>query len=135
VINGAGLIGKVEDATGSSSIVTLITDQSFATGVYVGTGRAPGTISPSVGAPGDLLVEPVKPDAAIHPNDTVFTMGTVGDGRLKSRYPPAIPIGTFSRVDLGNGDLNRRIHVRPVADMLALDMVQVLTKPYADLGQ
>jgi rod shape-determining protein MreC len=135
VINGAGLIGKVEDATGSSSIVTLINDQSFATGVYVGTGRAPGTISPSVGAPGDLLVEPVKPDAAIHPNDTVFTMGTVGDGRLKSRYPPAIPIGTVSRVDLGNGDLNRRIHVRPVADMLALDMVQVLTKPYADLGQ
>jgi rod shape-determining protein MreC len=39
-----------------------------------------------------------------------------------------------SRVDLGNGDLNRRIHVQPAADMLRLDMVQVLTDPYADLG-
>src|SRR3954451_8796017 len=134
VINGAGLVGKVEDVTGGSSIVTLITDQSFATGVYAGEGRNPGSITPAVGAPGDLLLEPVNAQAKVRAGDLVYTQGTSGDGRLKSRYPPAILIGSVSRVDLGNGDLNRRIHVRPAADMLRLDMVQVLTEPYADLG-
>ena len=38
----------------------------------------------------------------------------------------------MSRIDLGNGDLERRVHVKPAADMLQLDMVQVLTKPHAD---
>jgi rod shape-determining protein MreC len=134
VVNGAGLVGKVEDVTGGSSIVTLITDQSFATGVYAGGARNPGSITPAVGAPGDLLLEPVNAQAKIRAGDLVYTQGTTGDGRLKSRYPPAILIGTVSRVDLGNGDLNRRIHVQPAADMLRLDMVQVLTDPYADLG-
>ena len=32
VINGAGLVGKVETATGGSAVVTLITDPEFATG-------------------------------------------------------------------------------------------------------
>src|SRR5689334_16128025 len=39
VINGAGLVGKVEDLTGGSAVVTLITDQSFATGAYAGQSR------------------------------------------------------------------------------------------------
>src|SRR4051794_9424889 len=134
VINGAGLIGKVEDTTGGSAVVTLITDQSFATGVYAGDARHPGSVTPSVGASGDLLLEPVDADADIRQNDQVYTAGTIGDGRLRSRYPPAILIGTVSRIDLGEGDLDKRTHVKPAADMLKLDMVQVLTKPYADLG-
>jgi rod shape-determining protein MreC len=135
VINGAGLIGKVEETTGGSSVVTLITDQSFATGVYAGAARVPASITPAVGAPGDLLLTPVDANAKVRAGDFVYTQGTTGDGRLKSRYPPAILIGTVSRVDLGEGDLDRRIHVKPAADMLKLDMVQVLTKPYADLGK
>src|SRR3954470_19328326 len=135
VINGAGLIGKIEDATGGTAVVTLITDQSFATGVYAGQTRVPGSITPAVGAPGDLLLEPVDANAKVRAGDFVYTAGTTGDGRLKSRYPPAILIGAVSRVDLGEGDLDRRIHVKPAADMLKLDMVQVLTEPYADLGQ
>ena len=30
---------------------------------------------------------------------------------------PAIPIGTVTRIDLGDGDLDRRIHVKPAADL------------------
>jgi rod shape-determining protein MreC len=134
VINGAGLVGKVEDATGGSAVVTLITDQSFATGVFAGPTRIPGSVTPAVGAPGDLLLEPIDAQARIRAGEFVYTAGTTGDGRLKSRYPPAILIGTVSRVDLGNGDLEKRIHVHPAADMLQLDMLQVLTDPYADLG-
>src|SRR3954447_11868488 len=69
VINGAGLIGKVEDTTGGSAVVTLITDQSFATGVFAGDARNPGSVTPAVGALGDLLLEPVNADADIREND------------------------------------------------------------------
>jgi len=114
--------------------VTLITDQSFATGAYAGSGRIVGSITPAAGAPGDLLFDPVDATAKVRENDLVYTSGTT-DSRLRSRYPAAIPIGRVSRIDLGNGDLERRIHVKPAADMLKLDLVQVLTKPHADLDE
>jgi rod shape-determining protein MreC len=37
------------------------------------------------------------------------------------------------RIDEGDGELDRRIHVRPAADLRRLDVVQVLTEPSADL--
>jgi len=132
VVNGAGLIGKVEEAAGGASVVTLVTDQSFATSVYVGSGRFPGSITPAIGAPGDLLFEPVDATAKVREGDLVYTAGTV-DNEVASRYPPAILIGTVSRIDFGEGDLDKRIHVKPAADFLRLDMVQVLTEPHADL--
>lgn len=132
VINGAGLVGKVEEATGGSAVVTLITDQSFATSVYAGAGRHAGSITPAIGAPGDLLYEPVVASVNVREGDLVYTAGTV-DAEVASRYPAAVLVGTVSRVDLGDGDLDKRIHVRPAADFLRLDQVQVLTEPQADL--
>jgi rod shape-determining protein MreC len=111
--------------------VPLISDQSFAPGVSAGAAREPGSIEPAVGAPGDLLYEPVDATANVREGDFVYTAGTTED-RLQSRYPPAVLVGTVSRVDLGEGDLDKRIHVRPAADFLRLDMVQVLTNPNAD---
>jgi rod shape-determining protein MreC len=131
VINGKGLVGKVADATGGRAVVTLITDQSFATTVYAGEGRHPGSVTPAIGAPGDLLYEPVDATANVREGDFVYTAGTIEE-RLQSRYPPAVLVGTVTRVDLGEGDLDKRIHVQPAADFLRLDMVQVLTNPDAD---
>jgi rod shape-determining protein MreC len=62
----------------------------------------------------------------------VYTAGTINT-EVESRYPAAILIGTVSRIDFGEGDLDKRIHVKPAADFLRLDMVQVLTDPHADL--
>ena len=112
VINGAGLVGKVEAVTGGSAVVTLITDQSFATGVIAGQSREPGSVTPAVGAPGDLLLEPIDNAARLRERDLVYTAGTT-DSRLRSRYPAAILIGTVERIDLGDGELERRIHVKP----------------------
>jgi rod shape-determining protein MreC len=132
VIAGGGLIGKVLDAGGGSSVVTLITDQDFSVSALAGAGREPGSVEPAIGAPGDLLLNMVQNTREVHVGDFVFTAGTVV-ARLESRYPPAILIGTVRRIDLGDGDLERRIHVDPAADPLQLDMVQVLTEPHADL--
>ena len=90
-----------------------------------------GMVIDAIGAPGDLLYEPVDATANVREDDLVYTAGTI-DSRLQSRYPPAVLVGKVSRVDLGDGDLDKRIHVKPAADFLRLDMVQVLTNPNAE---
>jgi rod shape-determining protein MreC len=132
VINGAGLVGKVETAWGGGAVVTLITDPEFATGGITGTSQEPGSVVPAVGAPGDLLFKFVDNANKVRKGEIVYTAGTISS-RLESRYPPAIPIGIIDRIDLGDGELDKRIHIKPAADLTRVDMVQVLTEPHADL--
>ena len=132
VINAEGLVGKVNEVASNSSVVTLITDQDFAaTGITANT-QEPGSVSPAVGAPGDLLFELVDNASNVRQGDLIITAGT-SSSRLTSLYPRGIPIGTVSRIDLGEGELDRRIHIKPAADLRRLDLVQVLTQPHADL--
>jgi rod shape-determining protein MreC len=134
VIGSGGLIGKVETAIGGSAVVTLITDQDFAVSAVAGNGREPGSIQPAIGAPGDLLLSMVRNPDKVHTGDLVLTAGTVASREdLPSRYPPGIVIGKVKRIDPGSGDLDRRIHVEPLADIGHTDIVQVLTEPHADL--
>jgi rod shape-determining protein MreC len=132
VINGAGLVGKIETAWGGGAVVTLITDPEFATGGITGTSQEPGSVVPAVGAPGDLLFKFVDNANKVRKGEIVYTAGTISS-RLESRYPPAIPIGRIDRIDLGDGELDKRIHITPAADLTRVDMVQVLTEPHADL--
>ena len=132
VINGAGLVGKVETAWGGGAVVTLITDPEFATGGITSLSQEPGSVVPAVGAPGDLLFKFVDNATKVRKGEIVYTAGTISS-RLESRYPPAIPIGKIDRIDLGDGELDRRIHIKPAADLKRVDMVQVLTEPHADL--
>jgi rod shape-determining protein MreC len=134
VINGAGLVGKVAETTGGGAVIALITDPEFGTGGMTGTSREPGSVQVAVGAPGDLLFEPVDADARVREGELVYTAGTTSSrADLPSRYPRAIPIGVVKRIDIGEGDLDRRIHVQPAADLKRTDLVQVLTDPHADL--
>jgi rod shape-determining protein MreC len=132
VINGAGLVGKVETAWGGGAVVTLITDPEFATGGMTSISQEPGSVVPAVGAPGDLLFKFVDNANKVRKGEIVYTAGTISS-RLESRYPPAIPIGTVNDIDIGDGELDRRIHIKPAADLTRVDMVQVLTDPHADL--
>jgi rod shape-determining protein MreC len=132
VINGAGLVGRVDAVTGGSSVVTLITDKDFAAAGVTADSREPGSVTPSLGATGDLLFDLVDNVSKVHQGDLVVTAGTT-DTRLQSPFPAGIPIGTIKRIDLGSGDLDPRIHITPAADVRRLDMVQVLTKPHANL--
>ena len=133
VINGAGLVGKIETAWGGGAVVTLITDPEFATGGITADSKEPGSVVPAVGAPGDLLFKFVDNANKVRKGELVYTAGTISS-RLESRYPAAIPIGTVDRIDIGDGELDRRIHIKPAADLTRVDMVQVLTEPHADLG-
>ena len=83
-------------------MVTLITDQDFSVSAVAGQKREPGSVEPAIGAPGDLLLNMVQDTRNVRVGDFVFTAGTVV-ARLESRYPPAIPIGTVTRIDPGVG--------------------------------
>ena len=132
VINGAGLVGKIETAWGGGAVVTLITDPEFATGGITSVSQEPGSVVPAVGAPGDLLFKFVDNATKVKKGELVYTAGTISS-RLESRYPPSIPIGTVDDIDIGDGELDRRIHIKPAADLKRVDKVQVLTEPHADL--
>ena len=110
VVNGQGLVGKVKSVSDGNAVVMLLTDQDFGVSALAPRRGEPGSITPIPGAGGDLIV----------------TAGTVSN-RLPSVYPRSILIGSVKRIDRGDGDLDRRIHVKPAADLLHLDIVQVLT--------
>ena len=133
VINGDGLVGKVETAWGGGAVVTLVTDPEFATGGVTSVSQEPGSVVPAVGAPGDLLFKFVDNANRVRKGELVYTAGTISS-KLESRYPPSIPIGTIDRIDLGDGELDKRIHIKPAADLRRVDKVQVLTEPHADLA-
>jgi rod shape-determining protein MreC len=132
VINGEGLIGKVKSVSDGNAIVMLLTDQEFGVSAKAARSGEPGSLDPAVGAPGDLLLELVPRGKLVRKGERIVTAGTVST-RLKSLFPPGILIGTVHKVDEGSGELDRRIHVRPAADLRRLEYVEVLTKPATDL--
>jgi rod shape-determining protein MreC len=124
VINGAGLVGRVRRVSRSSSQVLLITDANSGVSARVNEGTATGIVKTSVGDPDDLRLEYVRRNARVREGDTLVTAGSTSE-RLKSRFPPGIPIGSVTRVDAEEG----RLHVRPFADLRDLEYVQILTRP------
>ncbi|HYM58413.1 MAG TPA: rod shape-determining protein MreC [Solirubrobacteraceae bacterium] len=132
VVNGEGLVGKVKSVTSGSAVVMLLTDQDFGVSAKAARSGEPGSIDSAVGAPGELRLELVPRGKLVEEGERIVTAGTVSP-RLKSLFPPGILIGTVNKVDEGEGELDRRIHVRPAADLRRLENVEVLTKPGTDL--
>jgi rod shape-determining protein MreC len=136
VVNGAGLVGKVKSVSDGNASVMLLTDPEFGvSGQALGSGE-PGSVAPAVGAPGDLRFELVPNAKDVHRGEMIVTAGTSTSTRasaLRSLYPRGIPIGTVTRVETGEGELDRVIHVRPVADLRSLTIVEVLTDPQNDI--
>lgn len=124
--NGA-LVGRVTEVTGSYAIVTLITDEDFAVGARTLGSNTQGTVQSQFGSRGDLILDAGGDPRDVREEERVVTAGSLSRD-LRSYYPPNITIGTVSRVDLGEGDLDREIHVKPAADLDGLIWVEVLTR-------
>jgi rod shape-determining protein MreC len=130
VVNEAGLIGRIEQVSDGNAQVMLLTDPEFGVSAKLAKSQEPGTIGPVQGSPGDLLLDNLAKPQDVRKNDLVITAGTTTQ-RLRSPFPPGIIIGSVSRIDVGEGPLDRRIHVAPAADLRRLDLVEVLTAPNA----
>jgi rod shape-determining protein MreC len=135
VINEEALIGRVTTVFRGAAQVTLLTDTTSSVQARAGRRGIFGQVEPvGAGNPNDLLLKFTPPSARLNPGDRVVTRGTVSDTeRLRSLYPPGIPIGVITRIDHENTD-TEEVHLRPYANMRSLDFVQVLTRGPQDVG-
>jgi rod shape-determining protein MreC len=137
VVNGEGLVGKVKSVSDGNAVVMMLTDQDFGVSARSLRSNEPGSVGPAVGAPGDLRFELVPNAKEVRRGELIITAGTDMSGsradKLPSLYPKGIPIGTVKRIETGEGELDRVIHVAPVATLHDLDIVEVLTQPRTDL--
>ncbi|HUK68905.1 MAG TPA: rod shape-determining protein MreC [Streptosporangiaceae bacterium] len=125
VLNDAGLVGRVIQATTDTSTVLLATDASSAVGcrlegtqeigVVQGTGK-------SLSAQGGLRVELLDANAVLQAGQRLVTLGSVSG----HPYVPGVPIGTVSQVASTPGALTRTAIVRPFVQFTALDVVGVV---------
>ncbi len=134
VTGDGALVGKVSSVQGSTAIVTLITDHSYAVAAQVLNSRGDsGVLVPAIGNPNQLLLQSLPNHAAIVRGDQVVTAGFQSSVRpaLQSLYPPGIPIGNV--LDANQNELlnNGQVTVSPSADIRHFDTVQILTRPHA----
>jgi rod shape-determining protein MreC len=136
VVNEAGLVGKIKSVSDGNASVMLLTDPEFGVSAQALESGEPGSVGPAVGAPGDLRFELVPNAKEVRKGERIITAGTSTSSRvsdLRSLYPRGILIGTVKRIETGEGELDRVIHVQPIADLHNLDIVEVLTQPHADV--
>jgi rod shape-determining protein MreC len=131
VLADGGLVGDVTTVDASVSIVTLITDASYAAAAQITDNAGDqGILAPSVGNPNQLLLQDLPGRAQIEQGDLVVTTG-FKSGSLTSLYPPGLPIGTVGTVNPNQLFNNNEVPVSPTADLRHFDSVQILTRPHA----
>jgi rod shape-determining protein MreC len=126
VINGDGLVGRVTETTGGSSVVTLITDHRSAVSARLLPDGPSGVVEPEVGDPEDLLLDFIEEDDDVEEGQMLVTAGW-SDGQISSAYPAGLEIGRVSKTSAGEQETFQQVHVEPFADMRNLDYLQVLT--------
>ncbi len=124
VINGAGLVGRVRIASGSSAQVLLITDADSGVPSKINESGASGIVETAVGDPNDLRLNFLGRGDDASRGQSVVTAGSTSP-RYPSFFPEGIPIGRITEVDEDEGT----VHVRPFADLRRLDYVQIVTDP------
>jgi rod shape-determining protein MreC len=121
VVTGAGLVGRVSQATGGRSTVELLTDPEFRVGVRLSTTGDLGTAS------GQGRDDPLSVDSAISPAAKVPEgTGVVTSGVDRSAYPPGIPVGTVASSSQGSGGLALDLNVDPLVDVDQLSYLTVM---------
>jgi rod shape-determining protein MreC len=127
VVNGDGLVGRVTIVTRGYSVVTLVTDESFGAGVKVLGANQQTSVKANPNHPGELELDYVQDPSKISRGNAVVTAGSTSI-KLRSFYPRNILVGTVSKIEVGEGNLDSRIEVKPAVDIGTLEWVEVLTK-------
>jgi len=126
VVNGDGLVGHVSAVTGGSAKVTLIADHESAVAAKIVPNGAEGVLKPSVGDPGDMILEYLNTEKHVGKGQSVVTAGWRGQG-IEAGDPPNLPIGEVAEASIAEQEAQAQVHVRPFADLRELDVLQVLT--------
>jgi rod shape-determining protein MreC len=122
VINGDGLVGRIESVGPTTSTVLLAIDNEFKVFTRLAPGLETGYVQGS--GPNQQTLSLLSQTAAVRAGQTLVTVGPA----LGSFFVPEVPVGTVVRVNKTPGALTRSAVVRPFVDFTALDIVGVVTK-------
>lgn len=127
VVTGAGLVGRVVQATPDAARVLLAIDPNFSAAARLARSGETGTVDGRGGDP--MLFRPLDPEADIEPGDEIVT-----SSYSNGVFPPGIPVGTVAQVDAATTRLTREVLVRPYVDFTRLDQVAVIrSAPVAEV--
>lgn len=120
VVTGAGLVGRTVAVSGSRSVVQLITDPESSVGVRLSRSSE---LAVAEGRGPDTLLSLGFVDAGV---DVDVLELVVTSGLDDSIFPPGIPVGRVASADVGTGQFQQRVQVRPVTDVARLTLVSVI---------
>lgn len=121
VVDGGGLVGKLETVTEERSVIRLITDPDFAvhlklasTGSYA-AGHGNGAGNPFI------VDSDVALDQEVEKGELILTSGIES-----ASFPGDLPIGTVTKVSSSQSDLTQVLEVELACDLVRLSSVRVL---------
>jgi rod shape-determining protein MreC len=120
VVGGAGLVGRVVEASRNRATVLLLTDPTFSVGVRLAASGDVGV------ATGKGLHEPMKADLIEAATKVDKGEVVVTSGLQQSVFPPGIPVGTVSSATTPPGAQQQEVFIDPVVNVRRLEFVTVL---------
>lgn len=122
VSGGAGLVGQVVDVWSSGCTVRLITDPRSAVSVRFGTAAPPGyALTLGAGAGKTMPVNYVTPGTALQSGELLTTSGL-----QNAEFPPDIPVAKIVSFSSSPSSTQEVVSAQPVADLPALQYVDVM---------
>ena len=119
VVTPAGVVGKIIVVFPYTAQVLLITDPSSGVGSMLERTRVQGVLKG--GSQNFCQLNYIMNEESVSVGDTVLTSG------LDQIYPKGVPVGTV--VDTGEGNIYKRISIKPAASLNRLETVLVILKP------
>jgi len=120
VVTGAGLVGRITEASRNRAVVQLVTDKKFSVGIRVGdegdVGAANGT-----GSLKHLDLDLIDPQTTLEKGDVAITSGL-----QQSQFPPGIPVGQVTEASLRPNALQQDVQIEPIVDLRRLTFLTVL---------
>lgn len=120
VVTGAGLVGRITEASRSRSIVQLLTDKTFSVGVRIGETGDVG-VANGTGSLTSMDVDLVDPATEIPEGEIVVTSGL-----QQSKFPPGYPVGRVVTKELRPNALQQDVAIEPIVDLERLTFLTVL---------
>jgi rod shape-determining protein MreC len=120
VVSGAGLVGRVVDASRTRATVLLVTDPTSNVGVRLAsTGEVGVAVGRGWGS--SLQVDYIDTDVEVAKGEVMVTSGL-----QQSVFPPQIPVGRVVAATSAPGALQQDVTIDPVVEMRRLSFVKVL---------
>jgi rod shape-determining protein MreC len=120
VVTGAGLVGRITEASRNRAVVQLLTDKKFSVGIRLATSGDVGVAS-GTGSLHSMTVDLIDPTTEI-PEDEIL----VTSGLQQSQFPPGYPVGRVVHKETRPNALQQDVTIEPVADLQRLTFLTIL---------